>query len=186
MVRLCVGSDGAVYRAVAAGSGAGHHDRRSDHAPTGRHLVNRPSGGVVVRGRCQIWRRRRSIQPMAQPLRHWSSAGGTEGRWWRFRCGVSTERSRGRGTGAHVHAGPCVAGDGAAAGPHYNSTGGAVVGPSTEVWLDFTVRPDGTALAVALVPFVVPPGARSIVIHAMARMPNGMAGARLACLPLQL
>lgn len=68
----------------------------------------------------------------------------------------------------------------------YNSTGGAVVGPSTEVWLDFTVRPDGTALAVALVPFVVPPGARSIVIHAMARMPNGMAGARLACLPLQL
>ena len=76
--------------------------------------------------------------------------------------------------------------DRAAAGPHYNSTGGAVVGPSTEVWLDFTVRPDGTALAVALVPFVVPPGARSIVIHAMARMPNGMAGARLACLPLQL
>lgn len=88
--------------------------------------------------------------------------------------------------GAHVHAGPCVAGDGAAAGPHYNTTGGAVVGPSTEVWLDFTVRPNGTALAVALVPFVVPAGARSIVIHAMATMPNGTAGARLACLPLQL
>jgi Cu/Zn superoxide dismutase len=89
--------------------------------------------------------------------------------------------------GAHVHVGPCVAGDGAAAGPHYNTTGGTVIDPSTEVWLDFTVRSSGSALAVALVPFVVPAGgARSIVIHAMSTMPNGTAGARLACLPLEL
>ena len=89
--------------------------------------------------------------------------------------------------GAHVHVGPCVPGDGAAAGPHYNATGGTVVDPSTEVWLDFTVRSSGSALAVALVPFVVPAGgARSIVIHAMPTMPNGSAGARLACLPLEL
>jgi Cu/Zn superoxide dismutase len=89
--------------------------------------------------------------------------------------------------GAHVHVGPCVPGDGAAAGPHYNSVGGSVVDPTTEVWLDFTVRADGTAVAVAVVPFVVPPGgARSIVIHAIATMPNGAAGARLACLPFEL
>lgn len=88
--------------------------------------------------------------------------------------------------GAHVHVGPCVAGDGAAAGPHYNSTAGTTIDPSTEVWLDFTVRRNGTAVAVAIVPFVIPSGgARSIVIHAMATMPNGTAGARLACLPLE-
>lgn len=95
--------------------------------------------------------------------------------------------SAGTKYGAHVHVGPCVPGDGAAAGPHYNATGGAVVDRSTEVWLDFTVRSSGTALAVARVPFVVPAGAaRSIVIHAMPTMPNGSAGARLACLPLEL
>ena len=88
--------------------------------------------------------------------------------------------------GAHVHVGPCVAGDGAAAGPHYNSTGGTTIDPSTEVWLDFTVRSNGTAVAVSAVPFVIPSGgAQSIVIHALATMPNGTAGARLACLPLE-
>lgn len=88
--------------------------------------------------------------------------------------------------GAHVHVGACVPGDGAAAGPHYNTTGGATVDPSTEVWLDFEVRRSGSAVAVAQVPFVIPAGgARSIVIHAMPTMPNGTAGARLACLPLE-
>jgi Cu/Zn superoxide dismutase len=94
--------------------------------------------------------------------------------------------SAGTRFGAHVHVGPCVAGNGAAAGPHYNSTGGTTIDPSTEVWLDFTVRSNGTAVAVSGVPFVIPTGgARSIVIHAMATMPNGTAGARLACLPLE-
>lgn len=89
--------------------------------------------------------------------------------------------------GAHVHVGPCVAGVGAAAGPHYNSTGNpaVVIDPTTEVWLDFTVRASGTGLAVARVPFVVPSGgAGSIVIHAMSTSPTGTAGARLACLPM--
>lgn len=153
--------------------------------PVGTWSIARPAASSC--GDVQIWRRRRSIQPMAQPLRHWSSAGGTEGRWWRFRCRVSTERCRG-GRGTQRTSMPDLVSPGrsgrrTALQLH---TGGAVVGPSTEVWLDFTVRPDGTALAVALVPFVVPPGGISIVIHAMARMPNGMAGARLACLPLQL
>lgn len=88
--------------------------------------------------------------------------------------------------GAHVHSGPCVPGDGAASGPHYNSTGGAVVDNTTEVWLDFAIRPSGSAVSVALVPFVIESGARSIVVHEMPTMPSGAAGTRLACLPLDL
>ncbi len=94
--------------------------------------------------------------------------------------------SAGTTYGAHVHVGSCVAGDGAAAGPHYNSTGGTTVDPTTEVWLDVTVRANGTARSSATVPFVIPHGgAKSIVIHAMPTMPNGSAGARLACLPME-
>lgn len=88
--------------------------------------------------------------------------------------------------GAHVHVGPCVAGDGKSALQHYN-TGNppVVIDETTEVWLDFTVRPSGTGIAVARVPFVIPSGgAGSIVIHAMSTSPTGTAGARLACLPL--
>lgn len=86
--------------------------------------------------------------------------------------------------GAHVHTGPCVAGDGAAAGPHYNHGGG--VSATTEVWLDFEVR-GSTGVAVADVPFAIPEGgAHSIVIHAAPTNPaTGAAGARLACLPLE-
>jgi Cu/Zn superoxide dismutase len=85
--------------------------------------------------------------------------------------------------GAHVHVGPCVAGDGAAAGPHYNS--GGPPSPTTEVWLDFTVRPGGIGVAHTRVPFVIPPGgAGSVVIHAMPTDPMGVAGARQACLPV--
>lgn len=87
--------------------------------------------------------------------------------------------------GAHVHTGPCVAGDGAAAGPHYNAGGG--ISASTEVWLDFEVKPAGRGFAFASVPFTIAPGAaRSIVIHAAPTDPvTGAAGARLACLPLE-
>lgn len=87
--------------------------------------------------------------------------------------------------GAHVHTGPCVAGDGAAAGPHYNAGGG--ISADTEVWLDFEVRESGNGHAEAIVPFAIASGAaRSIVIHAAPTNPTtGAAGARLACLPLE-
>jgi Cu/Zn superoxide dismutase len=91
--------------------------------------------------------------------------------------------------GAHIHVGSCVAGDGAAAGPHYNA--GGTASPLTEVWLDFTIDANGTARSQTTVPFVIPQGgAAALVIHAMATSPGptpapGTAGARLACLPVQ-
>jgi Cu/Zn superoxide dismutase len=88
--------------------------------------------------------------------------------------------------GAHLHAGPCVAGDAAAAGPHYNVSTSTppVVNDQTEVWLDFTVADDGTGAADATVPFRPAPGSRSVVIHADSTAPNGTAGPRLVCLPV--
>lgn len=87
--------------------------------------------------------------------------------------------------GAHAHVGPCVEGNGAAAGPHYNSTGGSVVSDQTEVWLDFTVELGGIGRATAIVPFTIAPGgAQSVVVHALPTQPNGAAGPRLACLPV--
>lgn len=90
--------------------------------------------------------------------------------------------------GAHLHLGPCVSGNGAAALPHYNTDVLAGVTPptideTTEVWLDFTVTADGTGHAVAHVPFVPIPGDRAIVIHRDATNELGVAGPRLACLP---
>lgn len=95
----------------------------------------------------------------------------------------------GRTFGAHVHTGPCIAGDGAAAGPHYNADVAAGITPAriseaTELWLDFAVRRDGSAQSRTSSPFLVVPGNRSIVVHELATAPNGTAGARLACLPL--
>jgi Cu/Zn superoxide dismutase len=89
--------------------------------------------------------------------------------------------------GAHVHVGACVEGDGGAAGPHYNSTGGTSISDTTEVWLDFTVAKNGTARASAAVPFVIPSGgAGAVVIHADHTAPQtGAAGARWACLPVE-
>ena len=95
--------------------------------------------------------------------------------------------------GAHVHVGPCVAGNGAAAGPHYNASGviPPVVNDQTEVWLDFTIQANGTGRASATVPFSIAPGAAaSVVIHAEPTStgptpPPGAAGARLACLPVR-
>jgi Cu/Zn superoxide dismutase len=96
-------------------------------------------------------------------------------------------QSAGTTLGAHLHVGPCVAGSGATAGPHYNSTGqpATVVDNTTEVWLDFTVKSDATGSAQTVVPFVIPAGAvNSLVIHEMSTAPNGAAGARWACLPV--
>ena len=86
--------------------------------------------------------------------------------------------------GAHLHSGPCVAGDPDAALGHYNVDPWSRSTPRTEVWLDFTVD-DGRASASASVPFVPLPGTRSVVIHAEATDPDtGAAGPRLACLPV--
>jgi hypothetical protein len=94
--------------------------------------------------------------------------------------------------GAHVHTGPCVADGGGAAGPHFNidvSTGTvpAEVSDRTEVWLDITATGDGVGHAVAQVPFHIPAGeAQSVVIHALPTDHVGAAGARLACLGIDL
>ena len=89
--------------------------------------------------------------------------------------------------GAHVHTGTCVEGNGAAAGPHFNSTGGATISNQTEVWLDFTVDSSGTARSSATVPFTIAKGgAGAVVIHAAhTNATTGAAGARWACLPVQ-
>lgn len=88
-----------------------------------------------------------------------------------------------------LHVGPCVTGDGAAAGAHYNVSvlrGDVppVVNDETEVWLDFTVTRSGRGHAVATVPVVPAPGNRAIVIHQEPTAGNGTAAARLACLPV--
>jgi hypothetical protein len=96
------------------------------------------------------------------------------------------QRSAGGTTfGAHLHSGPCVPGDGAAAGPHYNSATPPVVDDEHEVWLDFTATRGGEGRATAVVPFVPVHGARSVVVHEMAtNHGTGAAGGRLACMPV--
>lgn len=102
----------------------------------------------------------------------------------------SIDRSAaGRTFGAHLHTGPCVAGDGAAAGPHYNTD--AIEGRKPirvdrqrEIWLDLKVSPSGSASTSTAVPFAPEPGNRSIVIHQQPTDHHGTAGARVACLPL--
>lgn len=86
--------------------------------------------------------------------------------------------------GAHVHVGPCVAGNGALAGPHYNSDGGPATAEN-EVWLDFTVLPGGYGVARTTVPFVIDSGdAQAVIIHALPTAPGGAAGGRQACIPV--
>ncbi|EAP98384.1 hypothetical protein JNB_15508 [Janibacter sp. HTCC2649] len=94
--------------------------------------------------------------------------------------------AEGQTFGAHVHDGPCIAGDGASALGHYNSHVHAglpaEISDQTEVWLDFTVS-NGEGTGNANVPFVPESGSRSVVIHALPTNPQtGTAGARLACL----
>jgi len=90
--------------------------------------------------------------------------------------------------GAHIHTGTCVPGNGAAAGPHYNT--GGTPSTDTEVWLDFEVLPGGYGYGIATVPFVIRPGtAHAAVIHAQPTQNGGAtpgaAGARMACLPVE-
>ncbi len=89
--------------------------------------------------------------------------------------------------GAHVHVGPCVPGNGAAALGHYNTGAGGPPSPENEVWLDFTVLPGGFGVAYAIAPFEIEPGtAQSVVVHADPTQPGtGLAGGRVACLPVE-
>ena len=89
--------------------------------------------------------------------------------------------------GAHLHTGPCVAGNGPAAGPHYNHSGVVppVANAQTEIWLDFRVDRGGNGQSISMVDWVPTSGTRSVVVHEKATAPDGTAGARLACLPVQ-
>jgi Cu/Zn superoxide dismutase len=93
---------------------------------------------------------------------------------------------------AHLHKGPCVAGQGASALGHYNTQEEAglpapwPVNSHTEVHLDFTVNSDGSARATANVPFIPLSENRSIVIHTDARAAAESSPAHLACLPLDI
>lgn len=106
-----------------------------------------------------------------------------------FRVAGISRSAAGQEFGAHLHVGPCVTDNGAAALAHYNTDvlAGRTpprVDPTTEVWLDFTVSRSGKAKATARVPFVPEGGDRSIVIHEHETKADGTAGARLACLPV--
>jgi superoxide dismutase, Cu-Zn family len=93
----------------------------------------------------------------------------------------------GRSFGAHLHRDACASAFG---GPHYQAPDpahpvAANADTDHEVWLDFTTNADGRGRAQAVVPFVVQPGPRSVVIHqADHTMPGGTAGQRLACLDI--
>jgi Cu-Zn family superoxide dismutase len=97
----------------------------------------------------------------------------------------------GRTFGAHLHDGPCSTDAPAAASGHYNADahaghGPVVVSRQTEVWLDFTVDASGAGDSSTAERFPVDPGARSVVVHAAPTDPaTGLAGARLACLPVE-
>ena len=103
------------------------------------------------------------------------------------------ESAAGRTFGAHLHLGPCVEGDysGAIGLAHYNTDVLASVtppdiSPQTEAWLDFEANSVGVGSIKVSVPFIPEPGGRSIVIHANRTAPDGKAGDRLACLPLDI
>ena len=89
--------------------------------------------------------------------------------------------------GAHLHNGPCVAGNGPAALGHYNHSGTTplTVNDQTEIWLDVTINDGGNARSAARVDWAPVAGMRSVVIHANPTAADGTAGARLACLPVE-
>ncbi len=93
----------------------------------------------------------------------------------------------GRTFGAHLHNGPCIENDGAAALGHYNHSGTSplTVSDRTEIWLDVTIDDEGNARSTSHVDWALQAGAHSVVIHANPTAPDGTAGARLACLPVE-
>jgi len=71
----------------------------------------------------------------------------------------------GRSFAAHLHRDGCATGFG---GPHYQAPTGTPAGnadPEHEVWLDFTTNAAGNARSLAVVPFEVLAGTRSVIIH---------------------
>lgn len=87
--------------------------------------------------------------------------------------------------GAHLHVGPCVEGNGAAALGHYNAGGG--ISDETEVWFELVPNDFGTATDSTTVPFIPidDDGVMSIVIHQEpTNKKTGVAGPRQACIPL--
>lgn len=124
--------------------------------------------------------------PFGDASAHLVMTPNAHGTLFHLRVSGIDPAAAGHDYGAHLHAGPCVAGDPAAAGPHYNVSGTTppLVSDQTEVWLDFTAADDGTGAADTTVPFLPTPGTRSVVIHAEATAPNGTAGPRLVCLPV--
>jgi hypothetical protein len=161
------------------------HDVHAHPSLAGRHLATRRFDGALV-----------DLAPtVADPIDGATARlnMGTSSRGSVFTLHVRGIAAAGVGHsfGAHLHLGPCVAGQPAAALGHYNTSALAgsvppVVSDQTEVWLDFTVSPDGSGDATAVVPFVPVPGNRAVVIHAEHTDPaTGAAGSRLACLPVQ-
>jgi hypothetical protein len=106
----------------------------------------------------------------------------------------------GEKVGAHLHIGPCVEGDGDAAGRHYNSQmvpagtltvyADAEKNSDTEVWFDLVPsKEDGAASFTSTVPFVPKDvdGVMSIVVHIEPTQPDtGFANSRQACFPLSV
>jgi Cu/Zn superoxide dismutase len=120
--------------------------------------------------------------------------GGTE---FKLRVNGMNPSAKDQVFGAHLHIGPCVEGDAASNGKHYNTTGWAIINDLTEVWFDVVSNANGDATFEALVPFVPvdslatdptqTPGEMSIVIHVSPTNPStGGAGDKQACLPLSV
>ena len=93
--------------------------------------------------------------------------------------------------GAHLHDGPCITDNPLAAQGHYTSDAHSgstqpTISDQTEVWLDFTVDETGAGDSSTSVRFPVTQGDRSVVIHALpTNRTTGLAGPRLACLPVE-
>jgi superoxide dismutase, Cu-Zn family len=119
------------------------------------------------------------------------------------------DRVVGKTYGAHLHQGPCgLAKDPTTGvlqptvGLHYNTSdfdtqknAYELINDQTEVWLDFKVDAFGNARSSARVDFVPTEGKRSITLHATPTVHHqenatdpavGTAGAKLACLPLEI
>jgi superoxide dismutase, Cu-Zn family len=97
-----------------------------------------------------------------------------------------------RAFGAHLHKLAC---DDTMAGGHYQHMAGGANDPMfanavNEAWLDFTTDASGKGDATTMVAWVpAAAAAKAIVVHAMATMAGtmgtaGMAGPKLACLPV--
>lgn len=97
----------------------------------------------------------------------------------------NADAAAGRTFGAHVHQSRCGT-EGSAAGGHYQhaSTGDL---EAREVWLDFAVNRAGNGHAEARRPWAIDQSSpRSVIIHAGPTAPDGTAGARLACIDLDV